>query len=270
MTNIVEAAGSMLNRKLESAGSFAMHHVADSHEISLPYLTVHLPKWLSGHALMIVMSAFLTVLIFGVLYRRKQARSEMTVPTGFSGMIEAFVVFVRDEIAVRFMGHEWGVKLTPALCSFFSFILVANLVSLIPSVPAATADMGVTGALAAISLAFMLFGGIYAVGFVGFLKGFMPPGLPLPLQLALLPLEFFSMLVKCIALMIRLFANMLAGHLSLFLFAGVVIAFGILAAPLLLLVLFVYFMELFFAVLQAYIFTLLSAVFIGQRLHPEH
>jgi len=116
----------------------------------------------------------------------------------------------------------------------------------------------------------MLFGGIYAVGFVGFLKGFMPPGLPLPLQLALLPLEFFSMLVKCIALMIRLFANMLAGHLSLFLFAGVVIAFGILAAPLLLLVLFVYFMELFFAVLQAYIFTLLSAVFIGQRLHPEH
>lgn len=264
-TNSVVAAASAVQAKMEAVQSFISHHVQNSHTFSLPYLHVELPSFVSMHALMLLLASVLLIFLFGVAYRRKDA-----VPAGFTNVLEMFVVFVRDEISIKYLGDKDGRKLAPLFCSFFFFILALNLIGLVPGFASATGNLSVTCALALITFCFMVFGAILKVGLLGFFKGLVPRGIPWPVAIMLFPIEIVSIAIKTGALMIRLFANMFAGHLVLFLLIGMVVMFGVFALPVILLVLFVYVLEIFVAVLQAYIFTLLSAIFISQRYHPEH
>jgi F-type H+-transporting ATPase subunit a len=159
--------------------------------------------------------------------------------------------------------------MTPLFSTFFFYILILNLLGLFPLFTTATGNINVTAGLATITLGFMVGGGIYLNGLTNFLKSFVPPGLPLPLKLFMGPMEFVSMLSKVVALTVRLFANMLAGHIIIFSLTGLVALFGLWAVPALALVVFVYFFEIFIAFFQAYIFTLLSAVFMGELYEPE-
>jgi F-type H+-transporting ATPase subunit a len=251
--------------RMEALRQYILHHVQDTHEWALPFVTVRLPGSLTLHGLMLIVCAVLLVLLFGVFYRKRDA-----VPHGLTNLLEAAVVFVRDQISVKALGEADGRRMAPLFCSFFFFIAGLNLLGLLPIFPAATGNVNVTCALAAVTLGFMVFGAIYRNGLKGFLMAFIPHGVPWPLLILLAPLEFLGMFVRCFALTIRLFANMLAGHIVVFAVLGLIVIFGWAALPSVVLAVFVYFLELFIALLQAYIFTLLSAIFIGMTYHPEH
>jgi F-type H+-transporting ATPase subunit a len=145
-----------------------------------------------------------------------------------------------------------------------------NLVGLVPGFAAATSNVSVTAALAFISFCFMVFGAMFRHGILGFFKGFIPHGVPWPVLILMVPIEIVGVFIKSMALTIRLFANMLAGHIVIFSLLGLIVAFGLLALPAMAMALGIYLLELFVAIFQAFIFTLLSAVFIGQRYHPAH
>ncbi|MEI6563957.1 MAG: F0F1 ATP synthase subunit A [bacterium] len=264
-TNAVDAAN-LVQMKSEAVQSFMMHHVMDSHSWAwLPHLHTPLPEPLTVHAVMMIAVAILLIVVLGITGRRKQA-----VPTGLLNAVEFFAKYIRDEMVIPFLGEHDGRKMAPMFCTLFFFILIMNLVGLIPCFYTATANLGVTAALALVTLSFMIFGGIYRNGFVAFCKGFAPPGIPGPMLLMIVPIEIVSMFIRAMALAIRLFANMLAGHLVIYSLLGMIVMFGFYAAPALLGALGIYLLEVFVSFLQAYIFTLLSAIFIGERYHPAH
>ena len=242
-----------------------MHHVMDAPYWQLPFLKIPLPEFLSLHKLMVLFGAGFLVFLFAVLYRRNDP-----VPRGLTNFLEVIVLFVRDNICIPNMGEHDGKKMTPIFCSFFFFILTLNLMGLIPLFATATANVNVTAALALITLGFMIFGTIYKNGVGGFIQCFVPHGVPLPILFLLVPIEFLGMFIKAFALTIRLFANMLAGHIVIFSLVGMVATFGAIALPSVALALGIYLLEIFVCLLQAYVFTLLSAMFIGQMYHPAH
>lgn len=245
---------------------YILHHVQDGSEWKLPFLpAVRLPPFLSLHGLMVVLCSVLLIIIFCFLYRKNQR-----VPTGFTNFLEMVIVFIRDEIAIPSLGRQEGLKFTPLFCTFFFFILGLNLMGMIPAFSTATANVSVTGALAIITFCFMTIGAVFKNGPVGFFKGLMAPGAPGILQFLLVPLEFLGLFIKTVALTIRLFANMLAGHIVILSLLGLVVLLGAAAIPAIFLAALIAVLEIMVAVLQAYIFTLLSAVFIGHTYHPQH
>jgi F-type H+-transporting ATPase subunit a len=246
--------------------AFIMHHVGDSHRWNwLPAGHQDLPAFLTVHGVMVILSA--VVLVYMLAMACRQVGS---VPHGLLNLVEFFVQFIRDEMAVPFLGEEDGRRMTPLLCSLFFFILMMNLIGLIPCFYSATANVSVTGALAGVTLAVMIGGAIFRNGPVAFVKGFIPHGVPWPVLIIVVPVEIIGLLVKSMALAIRLFANELAGHIVVFSLLGMLVMFGMKALPVFAMALMIYLLEVFVAFLQAYIFTLLSAVFIGQRYHPAH
>ena len=245
---------------------YIKHHIMDSYEWNLPFMhPIQLPEMLSLHGVMLIIASMIMFLLFVVLYDKKKR-----VPTGITNLLEVFVLFIRDEIAVNALGKEDGRKMTPLFCTFFFFILILNLMGLVPIFSTATANVNVTAGLALITLSFMIFGAIYKNGITGFLKAFTPSGVPVPVLIILMPIEIVGLFIKTFALTIRLFANMLAGHIVIFSLLGMVVLIGVFALPAVLLALLINLLEIFIAFLQAYIFTLLSAMFIGQMYHPEH
>ena len=245
---------------------YILHHMQDSSQWRLPFLPpLQLPYFLSLHGLMLIIAAVFLVGLFCFVYDKK-AR----VPRRFTNLLEVLVIFIRDEIAVKSIGEEDGRRMTPFLCTMFFFILTLNLMGLIPIFSAATANPNVTGALAFFTLCFMIFGTIYKNGFKGFQKALVPAGVPKGILIILVPIEFLGLFIKAGALMIRLFANMLAGHMVIFAMLGLVLLLGLVALPSVLLAVCIGVLEVFIAFLQAYIFTLLTAVFIGQMYHPQH
>lgn len=242
-----------------------MHHVQDGSYWALPFLKINLPSFLSLHGLMLLLCAFFLIGLFGFV-----AKKGPGAPSGLGNFLEVFVIFIRDAIAVPSLGEADGKKMTPLFCSFFFFILGLNLMGLIPLFATATGNVSVTAALALITLGFMIFGAIYKNGVAGFCKCFVPHGVPWPILILLVPIEFLGLFIKAFALTVRLFANMLAGHIVLYSLMGLVYIFGAVAFPAVGLALGIYFLELFVSFLQAYIFTLLSAMFIGQMYHPAH
>ena len=242
------------------------HHILDSYEWNLPFINpIQLPQFLSLHGVMLIIASAIVFLLFVVLYDKKKR-----VPSGITNLLEVFVIFIRDEIAINALGEEDGRKMAPLFCTFFFFILVLNLMGLIPVFVTATANVNVTAGLALITLSFMIFGAIYKNGFIGFFKAFTPPGVPAPVLVLLMPIEIMGLFIKAFALTIRLFVNMLAGHIVIFSLIGLVVLMGAVALPAVILAVFINLLEILVAFLQAYIFTLLSAMFIGQTYHPEH
>lgn len=243
----------------------ALYHARELDSWNLPFLHVPLLDYLHLDQVMILLSAVLLVLLAW-----RGARRHTGVPHGLSNVIEAYVLAIRDQIAIPYMGREAGKKFTPFFCTLFAFILFMNVLGLAPIFTVATSNINVTGALALITLGMMIGCAIWKKGWGGFLKTFVVPGVPLPLLLLLTPLEVISMFTKAFALMVRLAANMLSGHIVIFSLLGMVYLFGWYAFPVAALAVGIFFFELFVAAFQAYIFTLLSAVFIGQMMMDEH
>ncbi len=245
---------------------YIMHHITDGHEWHIPFLLpIHLPSFLTLHGLMLLIGSFLLILLFCVVYNKKE-----TIPTGMTNLLESFVVFIRDEISIACLGEEYGRKLTPLFCNFFFFVLVLNLLGIIPLFASATSNVNVTGGLAFITLTLMTVGTIYKNGVGGFFKALIPSGVPIPILVILVPIEFLGIFIKCFALMIRLFANMLAGHIIIFSLLSLVVVYGYFALPAVGLALAIDLFEIFVSLLQAYIFTLLSAVFVGLMFESHH
>ena len=188
--------------------------------------------------------------------------------------------WLRDEVVCDVMGKEDGRKFTPYFIYLFFFIAFANLIGLVPKQVTATATAFVTGALAGLTFLIMLVGGMMKQGVVGYWKGLIPHGLPAALVPLMFVLELIGLLVKPFALTIRLFANMLAGHLVIYSFVAMIflfakflemssVAYGVAILPVGMGV-FISIIEAFVALLQAYIFTFLSVIFVQQALHPDH
>jgi F-type H+-transporting ATPase subunit a len=188
------------------------------------------------------------------------------------------ILFIRDEVARKSIGPGADRFVGYLLTTFF-FILGCNLLGLIPGGASATGNISVTAGLALIAFTVIQFGGIREHGVIKHIKNLVPPGLPGWLVPIMFVLELLSMLIKPFALCIRLFANMMAGHVAILAFFSLIFilsslygsAVGLGVSPFVIAFeLFVYCLEILVAFLQAYIFTVLTANFIGMSVHPAH
>lgn len=261
-------------------GEFIIHHLQDSHEWNLFGYHVHLPTFepvylfgikfdlsITLHVVTMWFAGLFLVTVLGRLYRKPQL-----VPRGLAALVESIVLFVRDEIAVPNLGARYGKVFTPFLSTLFLFILTLNLMGLIPIFATATGNISVTASLALITFAMMNVYGIKENGFIGFYKNMVPHGVPFLMIPLLFFIEILGLFTKSFALAMRLFANMIAGHAVIFAFLGLIIVLGtvlvsVFAVPF---AVFIHFLELLVAFIQAYIFTMLTSLFVGMAMHPEH
>jgi F-type H+-transporting ATPase subunit a len=232
----------------------------------------------------VVLLMWAGVLIVGGLFwaaGRKSAigiKSGNLVPAGVQHIAESGIEFVRKDIILQTMGND-GMRFAPFLTTMFFFIFVTNLFEVIPGIQfPVNARMALPIFLAVVVWCIYNFMGIKAQGPIGYLKSVvMPPGVPKGILPLVALIEFIStFIVRPFSLAVRLFANMLAGHLLLVTFAVLSAALFsktllavILPLPFIMLVLLTGF-EILVAGLQAFIFTILTAVYIGGAMHPEH
>ncbi len=227
----------------------------------------------SRHVVMMWLAAALLVLVLLAATRRKAL-----VPRGLYNFFELLVQFVRDEIAVKNIGARDAARYTPFLCTAFFFILFMNLLGLVPWMATATANLAVTMALSLFTFFLTQAAGIRTQGLRGYLAhltGGVPKSL-WPLWAIMVPVEFLGLFTKPFALTVRLFANMVAGHFVILALLGLIFAVSVGVAPAsVAMAIFMFMLELFVAFVQAYIFTMLSSLFIGSNLvhhggHGEH
>ncbi len=276
----VAAVADTLSGQEENVGGWISHHIQNSGEWHLPGLPLHLPQFepfrlfgteinlsITNHTVMLWIAGLILISMFFFSFNRKKR-----VPTGLGALLEMLVVFVRDEIAIANMGEKEGTRFTPLLVTYFFFILIANLMGLIPLFSTATSNINVTAALALVTLGATQVYGIKQNGLLGYYKSLVPHGVPILLWPLMFVIEIMGLIAKHVALTIRLFANMIAGHIVLFAFIGLIIIFKtFLVAPVSVgFGIFVYFLEILVAFIQAYIFTVLSALFIGMSINPDH
>jgi F-type H+-transporting ATPase subunit a len=228
----------------------------------------------------VVLLMWLSVLIvFGLFWvAGRKAASGQLVPTGLQTVVESGVEFVRNDIILQTMGPA-GLAWTPFLVTMFFFIFVTNMWEVIPGIQfPVNARMALPAFLALLVWVIFNVVGIRAQGLRGYFKSMLfPPGVPKLLLPLVAMIEFIStVFVRPFSLAVRLFANMLAGHLLLVTFAVLCAALWtakpvavILPLPFAMLILLTAF-EILVAVLQAFIFTILAAVYIGGAMHPEH
>ena len=252
--------------KQELVSEFINEHVLNHAPHGHTWNLVPALDWLRYDWVMLGVAVVITVAIATIAARRHRP-----APTGLANFFEAYVVFVRDSIAIANLGEEEGRRMTSFFCSLFLFILTLNILGLVPFCSCATGNVGVTGGMAALFLILAVGIAVLRRGLFGFLASFVPHGAPWPLLPLLVPIEIISLLIRAFALMIRLFANMLAGHIIIFAMLGLIVMFGALAfLPVMAVAVALMLFEVFIAIFQAYIFTLLSAVFIGLMLNTEH
>jgi F-type H+-transporting ATPase subunit a len=256
-----------------------LHHVQDSHELDTPFghiVLPHLPSFTAGgitfdmsitkHVVFLWVAAALLILLT-VIVARKNARRD--VPRGFGNLLEVLIVFVRDEIVIPNMGPA-GVKYLPYLLTTFFYILLMNLLGLIPYGASATGNVNVTAGLAIIAFVMIQAAAVRAQGWKHYLAH-LTGGVHWILWPIMIPIEILGLFTKPFALCIRLFANMTGGHIVLVSLIGLIFIFksyAIAIAPAGFVVA-INFLELFVAVLQAYIFTMLTSLFMGLGMQAE-
>lgn len=204
------------------------------------------------------------------------ARSESVPARVMRSMFEPLALFVRDEILEPIFGHHAGHYL-PYFLTLFFFLLTCNLLGLVPHMSGVTANPWVTAGMAICTFGLIQYAGVKEQGLVSYVVHIVPGGVPLVLWPLLFVIEVFGMFAKCISLCIRLFANMLAGHVvslaficMIFIFAEMGKAAGAgMILPSVGLALFIYTMDVLVSFLQAYIFTFLTALFVGGAVHPH-
>jgi F-type H+-transporting ATPase subunit a len=291
-----------------NAGRTIIEHVSNSDPshplIHLPPV-FGIDMSVTKHVFMLwLVAALLFTLVTWIV--RRYVRQQRLLPSGFANGLEAVVEFVRDSMVAPNVGGKWVNTWTPFILTLFLFILGANLIGLFPIFevvglvagllhlpedsflkqlthggPTATANFNVTAALATITFFAIIVAGTRAHGFVKHWMNLVPHGLAWPIYILLIPIEILGMFVRPFALTMRLAANMTGGHIAIlamlsfvFLFAelagqaiagigvgllfSVPLATGIMA------------LEIIVVLVQAYVFALLSAVFIGMAIHVHH
>jgi F-type H+-transporting ATPase subunit a len=281
-----EAAGNQID---------IVHHIGNSREVETPFGVIHLPRWepihIGGlaidlsptkHLVYMLLAATIVGLVF-LLSARSVARAQAQgrPAKGFAGSMEALALYIRQEVVLPNVGHH-GEGYAPYLLTLFFFILAMNLLGLLPWGATATGNIAVTAGLAVMAFLVIEVTGMRTLGPKGYLKTifYLPPGLPggpggaflkVVLLVVMTPIELIGKLAKPFALAVRLFANMTSGHVLVlaligltFLFQSYTVGIGasVLATGVMLL-------ELFVALLQAFVFTLLTSVFIG-LMRAEH
>jgi F-type H+-transporting ATPase subunit a len=291
------------------AGKTIIEHVSNSsleHPlIHLPTLA-GIDFSVTKHVLMLwLVAAFVLVVVITTV--RAFLRQDRPIPTGFTNALEAVVEFIRDSIALPNVGKKWVNTWTPLLLTLFIFIFCANAIGLIPVFEVlglvdhfvlhtgehsfikqllhggttATANYNVTAALAMITFSAIIIAGSRAHGVVQHWINLVPHGLAWPIYILLIPIELMGMLVRPFALTMRLAANMTGGHIAIlailsfvFLFAEMfgraVAGVGVGVAVSVPLASAISALEIIVVLVQAYVFTLLSAVFIGMAIHVHH
>jgi len=199
-------------------------------------------------------------------------RGDRLLRNKFAHVLEVYILFIRDEVVYPNLGEVDGRKLLPYLLTVFFFVLICNLSGLVPWGYTATANVNVTAGMAIISFFMIQAMGIAKNGFGKYIKSILPSGLPGFVIPIMIPVEIAGMIAKPFALCIRLFANMVAGHAVILVLLLLIISSGsYIIAPLPVFgVLFISMLELFVAHLQAFIFTILTTLFISMTMHPSH
>jgi len=289
-----------------NASEVIIEHVSNS---SIDHPLIHLPTVLgidlsvTKHVLMLWVVAGLLFLVVTAVVR-KYLRQDQRVPSGLMNGLEFVVEFIRDSVVEPNVGRKWVNFYTPLLLTFFLFILTANLIGLIPIFDVlslanralavspesflgrvvhggttVTGNYNVTAGLATITFVAIIVAGVRAHGFVQHWVNMVPKGLPIPIYVILIPIEILGMFVRPFALTMRLAANMTGGHIALlavmslvFIFNGLSgaaagIGAGVVGLPV---TVGISALEIIVILVQAYVFTLLSAVFIGMAIHAHH
>ncbi len=276
---------------------YMLEEVSDAHHFVIPGFgtEIRLPQWPplqigsltidlspTKHVVWLMIAAILCAVTLIWVARRTHGKRAERAPKGLANAVEAFVIYLRDEVALRSIG-KGGERYVPFVLTLFFFILLVNLLGLVPFGSTATGNITVTGGLAIMSLVVIEVGGAIHLGPRAYLKTivYVPEGLPwygkIPMALIMTPVEAIAKLARIFALAIRLFANMTAGHLVILSFVGLIFVAGasesaikymVWPAPVLMAVA-IMLLEIFIALLQAYIFVILTSVFIGLVRHPH-
>jgi F-type H+-transporting ATPase subunit a len=263
---------------------------------------------ITKHVFMIwLVAAILLVAITWIVRRAVRQQQEQAPPAGAANALELVVEFVRDAIVQPNVGSKWVRTWTPLVLTFFVFILGANLIGLIPAFDVlallnhtvlhppedsflsklthggvtATGNFNVTAALATVTFGAIIVAGSRAHGIVQHWKNLAPHGLPLPVYVILIPIEIMGMFVRPFALTMRLAANMTGGHIAILtilsfvfifteLFGRAIVGIGVGVVLSLPLAVGISALEIIVVLVQAYVFTLLTAVFIGMAIHAHH
>ena len=290
-------------------GETIIEHVSNSgHEhplISLPKI-FGIDFSVTKHVFMLWLVAAIVFLIATVTVRR-YLKQDRPIPSGFMNALEAVVEFVRDSIVRPNVGNKWVNTWTPLILTFFCFILTANAIGLIPIFESlalldrfvlhtgpdsflkrlihggttATSNFNVTAGLATVTFLAIILAGTKAHGFVKHWKNLVPHGLSPLVYVILIPIEIIGMFVRPFALTMRLAANMTGGHIAILsilsfvfmfteIFARAIAGISIGLVVSLPLAVGISALEIIVVLVQAYVFTLLSAVFIGMAIHVHH
>lgn len=269
----------------EGHSSSPLHHVIDHPSIELPFKVIHL-KPVFGLELtrLMLMELIAAALIAAIMIPLARHIASNSITRGrFRNAFEALLYYVRDNIARPAFGGHGADEFMPFFWTVFLFILFNNLLGMIPGGASATGNINVTATLSIIAFGVLLYAGVREQGFIGFWLGLVPK-MDLPIWLKpfvwglMFLIEVAGLFIRQIVLAIRLFANMLAGHIVLAVILGFILQAGTaawyLAIPITGASLFgaaaLSILELLVAFLQAFIFTFLSALFIGTAAHPHH
>ncbi len=272
---------------LNELGAEVDHLLASLNSVSINGQTYEFGQFVATTYIFWMMVAILLLAIVMYLAVRRAA----LVPKGrLAGMVEALTEFVRNDISIQLLGQKDGKKYFPFIGSIFFFILINNLVGLVPGARPGTGTMGVTVALSTIVFVFFNVAGARSQGTWNYIKSFSPQGVPFPINLVVWFIEVFSATLRIFTLAVRLFANMYAGHIILGIFATLTALFseGLIEKLLaghgigggavlgalpslgwLVLMTALYMLEVLVAFVQAYVFTMLTTVYIGLAVH-EH
>jgi F-type H+-transporting ATPase subunit a len=250
--------------------NWIIEHVSDHPILHLPPVHiggVTLDFSITTNILMMLIAAFLLIVI---LTYSAATNAKNKHPKGLGNFIELIMLFVKDDIVVPSMGKV-GLNFLPFFFTMFFFILMIKIIGLIPFMHTATGSVSITAALALITFVMTQVHGIKKNGFGGYFKGLIPHGVPVFVLPVMIIIEFLGLLTKPFALCIRLFANMTAGHIVILAFISLIFTLGYVIVPVsLAFSLFIYLLEILVCLLQAYIFTMLSALFIGMAIEQEH
>jgi len=250
------------------------HHLVDHKTSHKVVATVAgLPVDLGFSPLIRTMWIACAIAIVGLTFA---ARSESSLARVMRSMFEPMALFVRDEILEPIFGHHAGHYL-PYFLTLFFFLLTCNLLGLVPTMTGVTANPWVTAGMAICTFGLIQYAGVKEQGLASYVVHIVPGGVPTVLWPLLFVIEVFGMFAKCISLCIRLFANMLAGHVvslaflcMIFIFAEMHKGIGAgMILPSVGMALFIYMMDVLVSFLQAYIFTFLTALFVGGAVHPH-
>ena len=273
----------------ESINDYIMEEIGDNTEhpfFSIPIKLGHYIDFdfkITKHIILVTIAGILSIL--SMKYLAHKLKRPFNKPTYLQNLLEIIIDYMNKDVIGAALGEE-GKKYVPFCLTVFLFVLFSNLLGLLPALiklptedgheaywaGGLGANIGFTGAVALLVFIVYIFAGIRKKGIIKYWVKLVPKGLPIPLIPIIWVLEFITLFNRAFALTIRLFANITGGHIMMIVIPYLIIMSGsLLVSPFAVLFLsFIYVLEMFVAVLQAYIFSLLSAVYIQIAISDEH